>query len=118
MKKALIPALLIVSATLASSLPWQFAFPARVSEVAGAVAGPLARALFWQLCDELLTRHFALWTGNVPGEPEDHCASMSIPLYLVRRTVEREFTSVHEYSANHRRVLQYQVNDQFKEMSS
>lgn len=115
MKKVLIPAFLLASATLASSQQCQFA--ARVSELAGAVAGPLARTLFWRLCDEFLTRRFVPSPGNVPREPEAHRAILSIPLCLIRRTVEREVTTAREHPANHRRD-QYQVNSQFKEMSS
>jgi hypothetical protein len=51
MKKALISALLVVSAAFAPCVPSAVDLPERIYEVASATAGPL----FWQVYDEMLS---------------------------------------------------------------
>jgi hypothetical protein len=60
MKKALIPALLVVSAAFAPCLRSTFELPDGGCEIAAAVASPL----FWHLWDELLARGLSDWTRS------------------------------------------------------
>jgi len=64
MKKALIAALLVVSAAFASCLPNIADFPDRTSELARAATSPL----IWQFWDELLSRELAQW---IPTDSDD-----------------------------------------------
>lgn len=64
MKKALIAALLVVSASFAPCLRNVADFPGRTSELARAAASPL----FWQVWDELLSRELAQWTKTFPED--------------------------------------------------
>lgn len=57
MKKALIPALLVVSAAFAPCLRSALKFPSRASRVASDLASPLC----WRLWDELLAPKLAHW---------------------------------------------------------
>jgi hypothetical protein len=65
MKKALIPALLFVSAAFTPCLRNAVELPERISGVAREVARPL----FWHLWDEWLEREIARWTqtGAIGG---------------------------------------------------
>jgi hypothetical protein len=67
MKKALIPALLVVSAAFAPCLRSTLGFADRACEIESAVASPL----FWQLWDELLSRGLSRWTSSVLHLKED-----------------------------------------------
>ena len=64
MKKALIAALLVVSAAFAPCLSSVVDFPDRTSELVGAATSPL----FWQFWDELLSRALAQW---IPTDSDD-----------------------------------------------
>jgi hypothetical protein len=66
MKKALIAALLAVSASFAPCLPNVAVFPDRTSELVRAAASPL----FWQFSDELLRRELAQWTKTVSDDDQ------------------------------------------------
>jgi hypothetical protein len=63
-KKALVIALLIVSAAFVPSLPTVAGFPDRSSELARAAASPL----FWQIWDKLLSREVKDW---IPTHSDD-----------------------------------------------
>jgi hypothetical protein len=66
MKKALIAALLVVSAAFAPCFPNVADLPDRTSELARAAASPL----FWQFWDELLSRELAQWTKTVSDDDQ------------------------------------------------
>ena len=63
-KKALVTALLIVSAAFVPCLPMVADFPDRTSELARAAASPL----FWQIWDKLLSRELEQW---IPTHSDD-----------------------------------------------
>jgi hypothetical protein len=129
MKKALIPALLIVCATLTPRLPSAFNFPCSELRLTAALASPV----FWNLYDALLAKVIVQvtsraaeltaspWTicdsfappvsevllghgleGVRYSEPDDAGSEVSISRFSVRRIVERELATVREGSAKHR----------------
>jgi hypothetical protein len=123
MKKALITALLVVSAAFAPCFGSALDIPNRAADLACAVANPL----FWHLWDELLTRELSqltaspaheapVWRNDVfvclffqaflnrafdgsltAAQKTDHLV-VSIPQHLIRRTIERGFTLAHRNS--------------------
>jgi hypothetical protein len=67
MKKALIAALLVVSAAFAPCLPNVAEFPDPTSELARATASPL----FWQFWDEPLSRELAQWIQTASDDGQE-----------------------------------------------
>lgn len=67
MKKALIAALLFVSAAFAPYLSSVVDFPDRTSELACAAASPL----FWQFWDELLSRELLQWIQTASDDSQE-----------------------------------------------
>jgi hypothetical protein len=67
MKKALIPALLVVCAAFAACPRNAVEFPDRASGIARAAASPL----FWRLWDELLARELARWTTTTSHDGKE-----------------------------------------------
>lgn len=83
MKKNLIPALLVVSAAFASSLPNVVAFQDQASMLARSVASPLV----WHLWDVLLSHKLTEWVPPVHWARDQIDATLLLSRALLQRLV-------------------------------